>query len=55
MNIATKEITLIDLPSNGLWRWVSDAFLPSILEAASWFGKKDITYFISPPGNGGRA
>jgi virginiamycin B lyase len=36
MNIATKEITLIDLPSNGLWRWVSDAFLPSIFELALW-------------------
>jgi virginiamycin B lyase len=47
MNIATKEIILIDLPSNGLWRWVSDAFLPSILEVASWFGKKDLHVTLS--------
>lgn len=47
MNIETKEITLIDLPSNGFWRWVSDAFLPSILKVASWFGKEDMHVALS--------
>jgi hypothetical protein len=47
MNVKTKEITLIGLPSNGLWRWISDAFLPSILEVASWFGKKDLHVTLS--------
>ncbi|MFQ3170595.1 MAG: virginiamycin B lyase [Oleispira sp.] len=37
----------IGLPSNGLWRWVSDTFLPSILEVASWFGKKGLHVTLS--------
>lgn len=47
MNIETKEITLIDLPSNGFWRWISDAFLPSVLEIASWFGKENMHVTLS--------
>ena len=47
MDIQTKEITLIDLPSNGLWRWVSDAFFPTILKVAAWFGKEDLHVGLS--------
>lgn len=41
MDPATHEVTIIDLPSNGFGRWVSDAMLPTVLKVASWFGKKD--------------
>ena len=47
MDIKSKKIDLIELPSNGVWRWVSDAMLPSILEVASWFGKKDMHVALS--------
>lgn len=47
MNIETKQITLINLPSNGFWRWISDVFLPSILKVASWFGKEDMHVALS--------
>lgn len=44
---ASKEFTIIDTPSNGIWRWMTDAFLPSMLEVASWFPKKDIQLTLS--------
>ena len=47
MDIQSKKIILIDLPSNGLWRWLSDAFFPSILKVAAWFGKKDLHVGLS--------
>ncbi len=43
----TNKFVIIDLPSNGFWRWVSDAMLPSILKVASWFGKKDMHVALS--------
>ena len=43
----TREFTIIDLPSNGAWRWVADAMLPTILKAASWFGKEDMHVALS--------
>jgi len=44
---ATESFTLIDTPSNGFWRWLSDAFFPSILEVASWFPKEDLHLTLS--------
>jgi len=38
---------IIDTPSNGFWRSVSDALLPTILEVSSWFGKKDLYITLS--------
>ncbi len=43
----TEQFTLIDTPSNGFWRWMSDAFFPSILEIASWFPKEDLHLTLS--------
>jgi streptogramin lyase len=43
----TREFTIIDLPSNGTWRWVADAMLPTILKVASWFGKEDMHVALS--------
>lgn len=47
MDIKTRDITVIDLPANGVWRWLSDAMLPAVLEVASWFGKKDMHIALS--------
>lgn len=47
MDIRSREITLIDLPSNGAWRWLSDAMLPTVLTVASWFGKEDMHVRLS--------
>lgn len=47
MDIKTRRITVIDLPSHGAWRWLSDAMLPTVLEVASWFGKKDMHVKLS--------
>lgn len=43
----TKEMKIIDLPSNGFWRWLSDAMLPTILKVSSWFGKRDLYIALS--------
>jgi hypothetical protein len=33
----TEQMTVMRLPSNGFWRWVSDLLFPTILKIASWF------------------
>lgn len=38
---ATKEFTIIDTPSHGFWRWVSDALSYTVLKIASWFPKEN--------------
>lgn len=43
----TEHFTLIDTPSHGFWRWLSDAMFPSILEVASWFPKSDLHLTLS--------
>jgi len=35
----TEEFIILDTPSNGFWRWMADAMIPSVLEVASWFPK----------------
>lgn len=47
MDPVTRAITLIDLPTNGFWRWLTDAMLPTVLEVASWFGKEDMHVTLS--------
>lgn len=44
---STEAFTLIDTPSNGFWRWMSDAFLPSMLDFAALFPKKDLQLTLS--------
>jgi streptogramin lyase len=46
-NPATAKFTLIDTPSNGLFRWITDAFLPGMLKVAAWFPKKDLQLTFS--------
>ena len=43
----TEIFKIIDTPSNGFWRWMSDAMMPSILEVASWFPKKNLHITLS--------
>lgn len=43
----TETITIIDLPSNGFSRWMSDAFLPMILKIAAWFPRKNLHITLS--------
>lgn len=38
---ATKKFTIIDTPSNGFLRWISDALSYTILKIAAWFPKKN--------------
>lgn len=38
----TQTFTIIDLPSNGISRWITDAFLPVILKIAAWFPRENI-------------
>lgn len=45
---ATEKFTLIDLPSNGFWRWTADAFFPVMLKVASWFPRRDVHLKLSP-------
>lgn len=47
MDVKTRKIDVIDLPSNGAWRWLSDAMLPTVLRVSSWFGKKDMHIALS--------
>lgn len=47
MDIKTHKLDVIDLPSNGAWRWLTDAMLPTVLKVASWFGKKDMHITLS--------
>ncbi len=44
---AMETFIVIDLPSNGFYRWVADAFLPAILKIASWFPRKNLHLSMS--------
>ncbi len=57
MDIYTRRIDIIDLPSNGFWRWLTDAMLPSIMRVAAWFPRSDLQLALShhkPSGQGHR-
>ena len=43
----TKKFTLIDLPSNGFFRWVTDALFPTILKIAAWFPQQNTHMWMS--------
>ncbi len=43
----TEKFTLIDLPSNGFFRWLTDALFPTILKIASWFPKQNTHIWMS--------
>lgn len=47
MDVASGEIRLLDLPSNGFWRWLTDALLPAILKVSAWVGKRDLYVHLS--------
>jgi len=36
----TEQMTVMALPSNGFFRWVSDALFPTLLRVSSWFPHK---------------
>lgn len=38
----TKQLDLLDLPANGLSRWITDAMLPTLAEIGSWFPRENI-------------
>ena len=44
----TKEFKLIQLPTHGFWRWMSDATLPGLLRLAAKFPKEDLHIQLSP-------
>lgn len=39
--------TIIDLPSNGFLRWISDAFFPLIIKVAAWFPRQNLHLDLS--------
>lgn len=47
MDIRTHKIDVVDLPSHGAWRWLTDALFPAVLKVSSWFGKKDMHVKLS--------
>ncbi len=44
---ASKKFTLIDLPSNGFFRWLTDALFPTVLKIASWFPQQNTHIWMS--------
>jgi streptogramin lyase len=38
----TEQMTVLSLPSNGFWRWVSDLLFPTVVHIASWFPQKNL-------------
>jgi len=46
-NPKTKKFTIIDLPSNGFARWLTDALFPTLLKISAWFPRKNVHMWIS--------
>lgn len=44
---ATEQFTIIDTPSHGAMRWLTDALLPALLKFAALFPKKDLQLTLS--------
>ena len=40
-------MALIDLPSNGFFRWMTDALFPTVLKIASWFPQQNTHIWMS--------
>ena len=43
----TEQMTVLHLPSNGLFRWVSDMLFPTMLKFTSWFPGKNLHLDLS--------
>lgn len=43
----TETMTVMRLPSNGVWRWVSELLLPTILEVSSWLPAQNLLLDLS--------
>lgn len=43
----TEAMTVLRLPSNGFFRWVSDRLFPTVLKVASWFPGKNLHLDLS--------
>ncbi|MEN9435910.1 MAG: hypothetical protein RIR09_565 [Pseudomonadota bacterium] len=52
----TEQFTDIDLPHNGVMRWITDTFMGVILKVAAWFPQKNLQLVLSHHKwlNGGR-
>jgi sugar lactone lactonase YvrE len=44
---ATEQFTIIDTPSHGAMRWLTDALLPALLKFAALFPKQDLQLTLS--------
>lgn len=45
---ATEQFTVIGLPHNGFWRWLTDLCLPTVARVAAWFPGHDLQNRLSP-------
>ncbi len=43
----TAKFTIISLPHNGFWHWVSDTFFPYVLKIAAWFPAQNLQLAVS--------
>jgi virginiamycin B lyase len=43
----TGQMTVLRLPSNGFYRWVSDLLFPTILRISSWFPRRNLFLAVS--------
>ena len=43
----TSKFTVVSLPHNGFWRWLTDMLLPTIMNGASWWREDNLPLAIS--------
>jgi virginiamycin B lyase len=43
----TEQMTVLSLPANGFWRWVSDLLFPTLVHLSSWFPQKNLALEFS--------
>ncbi len=43
----TRQLDLLDLPVNGIARWITDAMLPTLAKIGSWFPRKNLPILLS--------
>ena len=46
-NPKTKQLDLLDLPTNGIARGITDAMLPTLAKIGSWFPRKNLPIILS--------
>lgn len=44
---ATRQLDLLDLPSNGAARWIADAFMPTLMTIGTYFPRKNLPIKLS--------